>query len=320
MNKLEKAAQTVITRALDLRKGESVLIIADEPYLDLAHLLFAAAEKKSNHIHLLQVGRDYLQRNALCGPVERLMLEMNVILALTSTSISHSSSRREACRQGARCITMTAITNDTFARIAEMDFSRIARLSRKLADILTIAKEIEISAPNGTQLRIAAARAKGYADTGEVTQPGAFSNLPAGEASLAPEFAGTSGEVVIDSGNGTGGAVAPKIFRDLGCEVMDLFSEVDGRFPNHHPDPTIPENMRTLIAKVRETGAELGIGFDGDADRIGAVDHLGNLIWGDQLLVIFSREILSRHPGATIVSEVKCSQNLYEDIVKHGGR
>lgn len=202
MNKLEKAAQTVITRALDLRKGESVLIIADEPYLDLAHLLFAAAEKKSNHIHLLQVGRDYLQRNALCGPVERLMLEMNVILALTSTSISHSSSRREACRQGARCITMTAITNDTFARIAEMDFSRIARLSRKLADILTIAKEIEISAPNGTQLRIAAARAKGYADTGEVTQPGAFSNLPAGEASLAPEFAGTSGEVVIDSGMG----------------------------------------------------------------------------------------------------------------------
>ena len=81
-------------------------------------------------------------------------------------------------------------------------------------------------------------------------------------------------KVVIDSGNGTGGAVAPRVFRDLGCEVIDLFSEVDGRFPNHHPDPTIPENMRALIAKVLETGAELGIGFDGDADRIGAVDHL----------------------------------------------
>ena len=127
-------------------------------------------------------------------------------------------------------------------------------------------------------------------------------------------------KLVVDSGNGTGGIVAPKIFRSLGCEVIDLFSEVDGRFPNHHPDPTVPENMGTLISKVHETGAELGIGYDGDADRLGAVDHLGNIIWGDQLLVIFSREILSRHPGATIVSEVKCSQNLYEDIAKHGGR
>jgi phosphomannomutase/phosphoglucomutase len=127
-------------------------------------------------------------------------------------------------------------------------------------------------------------------------------------------------KVVIDSGNGTAGAVAPKVLRDLGCEVIDLFSEIDGRFPNHHPDPTIPENMRALIAEVRETGAEVGIGFDGDADRIGAVDHLGNIIWGDQLLVLFSRDVLNRNPGATIVSEVKCSQNLYDDIAKNGGR
>jgi len=127
-------------------------------------------------------------------------------------------------------------------------------------------------------------------------------------------------KVVVDSGNGTAGAVAPKILRGLGCEVIDLYSEVDGRFPNHHPDPTIPENMQALIAKVRETRAEVGIGYDGDADRIGAVDHLGNIIWGDQLLILFSREVLSRHPGATIVSEVKCSQNLYDDIARHGGR
>ena len=127
-------------------------------------------------------------------------------------------------------------------------------------------------------------------------------------------------KVVMDSGNGTAGAVAPKILRDLGCEVSELYSEVDGRFPNHHPDPTIPENMTDVIAQVKETGAELGIGYDGDADRIGAVDHLGNIIWGDQLMILFSRQILSRHPGATIVSEVKCSQNLYDDIAKHGGR
>jgi len=127
-------------------------------------------------------------------------------------------------------------------------------------------------------------------------------------------------KVVVDSGNGTAGAVAPKVLRDLGCEVIDLFSEIDGHFPNHHPDPTIPENMSALIAEVQETGAEVGIGFDGDADRLGAVDHLGNLIWGDQLLVLFAREVLSRHPGAIIVSEVKCSQNLYDDIARNGGR
>ena len=127
-------------------------------------------------------------------------------------------------------------------------------------------------------------------------------------------------KVVIDSGNGTAGLVAPQILRDLGCEVIDLYSEVDGRFPNHHPDPTIPEYMQDLIAKVKETGAEVGMGYDGDADRIGAVDHQGNIIWGDQLMILFSREILRRHPGATIVSEVKCSQNLYDDIAKNGGR
>lgn len=126
--------------------------------------------------------------------------------------------------------------------------------------------------------------------------------------------------VVIDSGNGTAGLVAPQILTELGCEVIDLFTEVDGRFPNHHPDPTVPEYMRALIDKVKETGAEVGIGYDGDADRIGAVDHLGNIIWGDQLMILFSRQVLKNHPGATIVSEVKCSQNLYDDIARNGGR
>lgn len=127
-------------------------------------------------------------------------------------------------------------------------------------------------------------------------------------------------KVAVDSGNGTGGLAAPEIFRRLGCEVVELYSEVDGRFPNHHPDPTIPDNMKDLITKVKETGAEVGIGYDGDADRIGVVDQLGNILWGDQLLILFSREVLGKHPGATIVSEVKCSQTLYDDIAKNGGR
>lgn len=126
--------------------------------------------------------------------------------------------------------------------------------------------------------------------------------------------------IVVDSGNGTAGVVAPPVFRSLGCEVEELYSEIDGRFPNHHPDPTIPENMKALITKVKETGAEVGFGYDGDADRIGVVDHLGNIIWGDQLLILFARDILKKNPGATIISEVKCSQNLYEDIARHGGR
>ncbi|MBI4496090.1 MAG: phosphomannomutase/phosphoglucomutase [Deltaproteobacteria bacterium] len=127
-------------------------------------------------------------------------------------------------------------------------------------------------------------------------------------------------KVAVDSGNGTAGLVAPPILRGLGCEVIELYSELDGRFPNHFPDPTVPENMQGLIAKVRETGAEVGIGYDGDADRIGVVDHRGKIIWGDQLMILFAREVLQAHPGATIIGEVKSSQNLYDEIARFGGR
>jgi phosphomannomutase/phosphoglucomutase len=126
--------------------------------------------------------------------------------------------------------------------------------------------------------------------------------------------------VVVDAGNATAGPVAPAILRALGCRVTELFCELDGRFPNHHPDPTIPENMAPLIAKVQETGAEVGVAYDGDADRLGLVDRHGRLIWGDEMLVLFSRDILQRHPGATIVSEVKCSQRLFDDIALNGGK
>jgi phosphomannomutase/phosphoglucomutase len=127
-------------------------------------------------------------------------------------------------------------------------------------------------------------------------------------------------KAVVDAGNGTASAVAPGLFRDLGVEVVELFCEMDGRFPNHFPDPTVPENLRFLIRAVREHGADVGVAYDGDADRIGAVDEKGNVIYGDYLLVLFAREILSRKPGAAIISEVKASQNLYDDIARHGGR
>jgi phosphomannomutase/phosphoglucomutase len=127
-------------------------------------------------------------------------------------------------------------------------------------------------------------------------------------------------KVVIDAGNGTAGAVAGPLLRNLGCELEELYCDVDGWFPNHFPDPTIPGNLKDLIDRVRKTQADVGIGYDGDADRIGVVDDQGNTIWGDQLMILFSREILKNKRGATFVAEVKCSQNLFNDIEKHGGK
>lgn len=127
-------------------------------------------------------------------------------------------------------------------------------------------------------------------------------------------------KIVIDAGSGVGGPVGPPIFRRLGCEVSEIACVPDGTFPIHHPDPTVPENLNMLIEKVKSEKADLGIAYDGDADRIGAVDERGKILWGDELLVLFSRDVLRRNPNAVIISEVKCSQRLYDDIAKNGGR
>jgi len=126
-------------------------------------------------------------------------------------------------------------------------------------------------------------------------------------------------KVVLDAGNGTAGPVAHRLFERLNCEVTELFFDMDGRFPNHHPDPTVPANLKHLQDAVKAQKAELGIAFDGDSDRIGAVDENGEVIYGDMLLLIFGREILTRKPGATIIGEVKCSQLLYDELNRLGG-
>jgi phosphomannomutase/phosphoglucomutase len=126
--------------------------------------------------------------------------------------------------------------------------------------------------------------------------------------------------VVIDCGNGAAGLVAKEAIEQLGCRVTGLYCDVDGNFPNHHPDPTVVENLQDLIRTVKQSRADVGIGYDGDADRIGAVDEQGNILWGDRLMVIYARDILKERPGSTILSEVKASQSLYDDIEKHGGR
>ncbi|MDI9334719.1 MAG: phosphomannomutase/phosphoglucomutase [Cytophagales bacterium] len=127
-------------------------------------------------------------------------------------------------------------------------------------------------------------------------------------------------KIVIDSGNGIAGASAPSIFRALGCEVIELFSEVDGNFPNHHPDPSKPENLRDLIAALEDSDAELGLAFDGDGDRLGIVTKGGNNIYPDRQMMLFAKDVLSRVPGATILFDVKCSQRLAPAIEAAGGQ
>jgi phosphomannomutase/phosphoglucomutase len=126
-------------------------------------------------------------------------------------------------------------------------------------------------------------------------------------------------KVVLDAGNGTAGPTMHRLLERLNCEAIELFFDMDGTFPNHHPDPTVPANLKDLIAAVKQHGAELGIAFDGDADRIGAIDENGNVLWGDQLLLIYGREILQRKPGATFIGEVKCSQVMYDELRRLGG-
>ena len=142
-------------------------------------------------------------------------------------------------------------------------------------------------------------------------------------AYLNRSFSGVNAKrlhVVIDCGNGAAALVAKQALEILGCRVTGLYCDVDGRFPNHHPDPTVLENLDDLIKAVKRHKADVGIGYDGDADRIGAIDEQGQVLWGDRLMVVYSRDILAVKPGSTIISEVKASQCLYDDIAKQGGR
>lgn len=126
-------------------------------------------------------------------------------------------------------------------------------------------------------------------------------------------------KIVVDAGNGTGGLVAPEILSKIGCDVIPLYCEPDGNFPNHHPDPTVVEYIQDLIAKTKELGADMGVGYDGDSDRIGVVDKDGSIVWGDQLMIILSREILKKKKGEKIIADVKCSQLFFDDVKGHGG-
>ena len=127
-------------------------------------------------------------------------------------------------------------------------------------------------------------------------------------------------KIIVDCGNGVAGAFAPTLYRRLGCEVIEIFCEVDGTFPNHHPDPSVPENLRDVIHTLNTTDAEIGLAFDGDGDRLGVVTKNGNIIYPDRQLMLFAADVLSRNPGEQIIFDVKCTRNLAPWIERHGGK
>ncbi len=143
----------------------------------------------------------------------------------------------------------------------------------------------------------------------------AYVDRIAGDVKLARPF-----KVAIDSGNGVAGVIAPRLFRRLGCEVTELFSEVDGNFPNHHPDPSRPENLQDLISSLKKNNSEIGLAFDGDGDRLGVVTKSGRIIFPDRQLMLYAKDVLSRNPGAEIIYDVKCTRLLAPWIERHGGR
>ncbi|WP_088178679.1 phosphomannomutase/phosphoglucomutase [Sulfuricella sp. T08] len=127
-------------------------------------------------------------------------------------------------------------------------------------------------------------------------------------------------KIIVDCGNGVPGAFAPQLYRDMGCEVEEMFCEVDGNFPNHHPDPSVPENLRDLIARLKTSDAEIGFAFDGDGDRLGVVTKDGRIIFPDRQLMLFAQDVLSRNPGAEIIFDVKSTRNLFSWIRERGGK
>jgi phosphomannomutase / phosphoglucomutase len=149
----------------------------------------------------------------------------------------------------------------------------------------------------------------------EATVLAAYVGRISGDVKLARKM-----RIAVDCGNGVAGMLAPKLYRALGCEVEELYCEVDGRFPNHHPDPSVPENLRELIATVKNSSCELGIAFDGDGDRLGLVTRDGEIIFADRQLMLLAKDVLSRNPGAQIIYDVKSTRLLAPWIERHGGR
>ncbi len=200
MNKLERAASIVVTQCLKIKRTESVLVISDEPQRDIGHLLWTAALKATDNASLVEIK---FSRSRVAEPpdaVAQFMSLVDVLIIATSRSLSHTPARRKACKKGTRVVTMPGITQDTLRRAIDIDYRDTARRSRKIADILTIGRNVHLTSPAGTDVFFSIDGKKGHSDTGLVHEPGAFSNLPAGEASVGPVAGKTNGKIVFERG------------------------------------------------------------------------------------------------------------------------
>ncbi len=201
MTRQEKAANVVITKCLEISKEESVLIMASEPLMDVAHHLYSACARRTKSTFLTQFAH-INPALPMHRAAARMMKEMNIIIAVTSPSLSFTNAMRQASRAGARIANMSDIRMNSFCRIANANFEKIDRRSKKISDILSMAKEVKVSAPNGTDFILSIKKRKGHSDSGFINRPGAFSDLPAGEASILPDEELCEGVLVVDSGMG----------------------------------------------------------------------------------------------------------------------
>lgn len=205
MSGFEDAAKIIVRRCLAIQRNESVLVITDDPLHDLGYLLYRAVCRTKAHCMMLEIQPMGDHGDEPHPAVAEMMYQVDVIIIITSKSLSHTRARQMACKSGARVISMPGITRATFQRIAATNFDELAVCTLKLADILTIGHHVRVTSPNGTDLTMSIENRQGYADIGLATRPGSFSNLPAGEASLAPVEGTTTGVLVVDSGFGIQG-------------------------------------------------------------------------------------------------------------------
>ncbi len=262
MNALQKAARTAVRKCLAVKKGETVLVITDEPLRKIGRLLWEASRQARAEALLAEIMPRKTSGEEPPEPLAYCMKKVDVLVIPTSKSLSHTKARREACKAGARCATLPGITEDTMRRTLNADYQRIAKMSIRLANILTRGSEARVTTPAGTHIRMSLKGRQGHPDTGLVHKPGDFSNLPAGEAYLAPVEGTAQGSMVIDGCIGETGVLK----RPIVLQVKDGFvTSISGG--------SQAEILRRAIrglGKLARNIAELGIGTNDKARVVGS--------------------------------------------------
>lgn len=261
MNKLEHAASLVITQCLKIKRGESVVVMSDEPLMGIGQLLWNAALRATDDAVLVEIKFPRLRTVEPTATIAGMMASADVLILATSRSLSHTNARRKACRGKTRVVSMPGISADTLRRAIDIDYRETARRSKKLAEILGIGRNVHLTAPSGTDVTFAIDGRRGYADTGLVHEPGAFSNLPAGEASVGPVAGKSHGRIVFEHGLANLARPDDMITFDVHNGYVTRIKGVDGGM-----------KLRKLLkyyGQEARTIAELGIGTNPAAQITG---------------------------------------------------